>query len=75
MLEDTYSNAAFDLFGELFAAKSYAEVVEKTTHYMRTQFDTVTAQVKELTEHAKKGATKTIEPIKETISGNLSKAA
>ena len=68
------SNAAFDLFGELLTAKSYSEVVELTTAYMRTQFDTVTAQAKELTEHAQKVATETVEPIKESFS-NLSKAA
>ena len=69
------SNAAFDLFGELLAAKSYAEVVEKTTGYMRTQFETMTAQVKELSEHAQKVATKTVEPIKETITTTFNKAA
>ena len=68
------SNAAFDLYGELLTAKTYSEVVEKTTAYMRTQFDTMTAQAKELTEHAQKGATDTAEPIKESI-GALSKAA
>ena len=62
------SNAAFDLFGELLTAKSYSEVVEKTTAYMRTQFETVTAQAKELAEHAQKVATETAEPIKESIS-------
>lgn len=69
------SNAVFDLFGELLTAKSYAEVVEKTTGYMRTQFDTMTAQVKELTEHAQKVATKTAEPIKETITTRFNKAS
>src|SRR4249919_1818824 len=33
------SNAAFDLYGQLLGAKSYSEVVEKTTAYMRTQFE------------------------------------
>jgi len=70
----TNSNAAFDLFGELLTAKSYSEVVEKTTAYMRTQFDTMTAQAKELGEHAQKVATETAEPIKESI-GSFSKAA
>ena len=70
----TNSNAAFDLYGELLGAKSYSEVVEKTTAYMRTQFDTMTAQAKELTEHAQKVATDTAEPIKESIS-TLGKAA
>jgi len=64
----TNSNAAFNLFGELLTAKSYSDVVERTTAYMRTQFDTVTAQAKELTEHAQKVATETVEPIKESIS-------
>ena len=68
------SNAAFDLFGELMAAKSYAELVEKTTAYMRTQFDTATKQAKELAEHAQQVATKTVEPIKESFT-TFSKAA
>jgi phasin len=68
------SNAAFDLYGELLGAKSYSEVVEKTTAYMRTQFDTMTAQAKALAEHAQKVATDTAEPIKESIS-TMGKAA
>ena len=68
------SNAAFDLYGQLLGAKSYSEVVEKTTAYMRTQFETLTAQAKELTEHAQKVATDTAEPIKASIS-TIGKAA
>ena len=68
------TNAAFDLMGELLGAKSYSEVVEKTTAFMRTQFDTVTAQAKELTEHAQKVAADTAEPIKESFS-SMTKAA
>jgi phasin len=68
------SNAAFDLFGELLSAKSYSEVVEKTTAYMRTQFDTITAQSKELAEHAQKVATETAEPIKTSVA-SFGKAA
>jgi phasin len=68
------SNAAFDLYGELLGAKSYSEVVEKTTAYMRTQFDNMTAQAKALAEHAQKVATDTAEPIKESIS-TMGKAA
>jgi phasin len=71
----TNSNAAFDLFGQLLTAKSYSEVVEKTTAYMRAQFDTMTAQAKELAEHAQKVATETAEPIKESITTTFSKAA
>jgi len=62
------SNAAFNLFGELLTAKTLSEVVEKSTAYMRTQFETMTAQAKELTEQAQKVAAQTAEPIKETIS-------
>jgi phasin len=68
------SNAAFDLMGELLGAKSYSEVVEKTTAYMRTQFETLTTQAKELSEHAQKVATDTAEPIKESFS-SMTKAA
>ena len=69
------SNAAFDLFGELLTAKSYAEVVELTTAYMRAQFDTMSAQAKELADHAQKVATDTVEPIKEGFTSAFSKAA
>ena len=69
------SNAAFDLFGELMGAKSYAEVVELNTAYMRTQFDTLTAQAKELAEEAQKVATESAEPIKEGLTSAFSKAA
>ena len=69
------SNAAFDLFGELLTAKSYAEVVELYTAYVRAQFDTVSAQAKELADHAQKVATETVEPIKESLTSSFSKAA
>ena len=69
------SNAAFDLMGELLTAKSYAEMVELTTAYMRAQFDTMTAQAKELADHAQKVATDTVEPIKEGFTSAFSKAA
>jgi hypothetical protein len=41
---------------------------------MRSQFDTLTAQAKDLTQHAQKVATDTAEPIKGSLS-SLSKAA
>jgi len=69
------SNAAFDLFGELLTAKSYAEVVELYTAYVRAQFDTVSAQAKELADHAQKVATETVAPIKESLTSAFSKAA
>jgi phasin len=69
------SNAAFDLLGELLTAKSYAEAVELSSTYMRQQFDTLTAQAKELAEHAQKVATETAEPLKESFTRTFSKAA
>jgi phasin len=71
----TNSNAAFDLYGELLTAKSYAEVVEKTTAYARAQFETVTAQAKDLYEHAQKVATDTAEPLKEGFTSAFAKAS
>ncbi len=69
------SNAAFDLCGELLTAKSYAEVVELSTAFMRKQFETMTAQTKELAEEAQKVATDCAEPIKESFTSTFSKAA
>ena len=69
------SDATFDLMSELMGAKSYAEMVELTSAFMRKQFDAVIAQTKELSEHAQKVATDTVEPIKESISSTFNKAA
>ena len=69
------SDAAFDLMSELMSAKSYSEVVELSSAYLRKQFDALIAQTRELTEHAQKVATETAEPIKESISNNFNKAA
>jgi len=71
----TNSNATFDLFGELMTAKSYAEVVELSTAFMRKQFEAVTAQAKELTEEAQKVASDCSEPIKESFGSAFNKAA
>ena len=69
------SDAAFDLMSELMTAKSYSEVVELSSAYLRKQFDALVAQAKELSEHAQKVATETAEPIKESISTTFNKAA
>ena len=68
------SNATFDLMGGLLTAKSYAEVVEKTTAYMRAQFETMTAQAKDLGEQAQKLAVEAAEPMKESFA-SFGKAA
>ena len=64
----TNTNAAFDLYGELLTAKSYAEVVEKSTAYVRAQFESLTAQAKEFSEEAQKAAAATVQPAKESLS-------
>ncbi|MBV9558518.1 MAG: phasin [Pseudolabrys sp.] len=69
------TNAAFDLFGQLLTAKSYSEVVELSTGYLRSQFDTVTAQAKDLAALSQKVATETAEPIKESFTSVIKKAA
>jgi phasin len=69
------SNAAFDLFGALLSAKSYAEVVELSTGFARKQFETLTEQAKELTAVAQKAGTETFEPIKDSVTSVLKKAA
>ena len=77
LIETTRANsdAAFDLMSELMTAKSYSEVVELSSAYLRKQFDAFVAQAKELSEHAQKVATETAEPIKESISSTFNKAA
>lgn len=77
LIETTRANsdAAFDLMTELMSAKSYSEMVELSSAYMRKQFDAMIAQAKDLSEHAQKVATETAEPIKESLSSTVSKAA
>ncbi len=71
----TNTNAAFDLFGALLTAKTYAEAVEISTGYMRKQFDTVTEQVKDFSATAQKAGTETFEPIKDGFASAMKKAA
>jgi phasin len=69
------TDATFDLMTELMAAKSYAEVVELSSAFMRRQFDALTAQARDLTETAQKVATETAEPMKESFTSAIKKAA
>jgi phasin len=64
----TNTNAGFDLAGELFTVKSMAEAVEIYTAYTRKQFESLTAQSKELTALAQKIATESCEPMKEGVN-------
>ena len=62
------TNATFDFYSELMTVKSFSEVVELSTAHARKQFETVTAQTKDLTALAQKVATETAEPVKESVS-------
>jgi phasin len=58
------TDAAFGFAKELFAVKTIAEAVELQTSFARKQFETLTAQIKDLQETAKKVATETSAPVK-----------
>jgi phasin len=67
------ANSAFDFAGELLGAKSVSEAIELSTSHARKQFDTATAQTKELTALAQKVATETAEPIKAGVTNAFKK--
>jgi phasin len=69
------TNAAFDFATGLMGVKSLSEVVELSTAYTRKQFETVTAQTKELTALAQKVTTDTVEPIKTGVTNAFKKVA
>ena len=77
LIENARANtdATFDLMTELVTARSFAEMVELSSSFMRKQFEALTAQGKELTEHAQKVATETAEPLKEGFTSAFKKAA
>jgi phasin len=58
------TTANLDFAQELLGAKSPSEAVELYTTHARRQFETYSAQAKELAELSQKVATETIEPIK-----------
>jgi phasin len=64
----TNTNSAFDFASDLFAVKSFAEVLELSTAHARRQFEACTMQTKELTALAQKIATEATEPMKEGVS-------
>ncbi|GIK82044.1 MAG: phasin [Pseudorhodoplanes sp.] len=69
------ANAAFDFAGTLLTAKSLSEMIEISTAHARKQFDTVSAQTKELAALAQKVATETSEPIKAGVTKVMQKVA
>ena len=69
------SNAAFDFATELMGAKSFSDFVELSTAHTRKQFETLTAQSKELAALAQKVTTETVEPVKESVTKAFKKVA
>lgn len=61
-------NASFDYMQQLMGVKTVSEAVELSASHMRKQFDTLTAQSKELSSLATKVQTDTAEPIKAGVS-------
>jgi phasin len=69
------TNAAFDFASEMMNAKSFSDLVELSTAHTRKQFETLTAQSKELAALAQKVASETAEPVKESFSKAFKKVA
>src|SRR5262245_58195781 len=68
----TNSDASFALARDLFAAKTFAEVIELQTAYARKQFDLVTTQVREFQELTTKLVTDTTKPVTAQVEKTFS---
>jgi phasin len=69
------TTTSLDFAQELFGAKSPSEALELWTSHARKQYETLSAQAKELAELGQKVATETVEPIKTTASKYYKPAA
>ena len=69
------TGATLDLAQSLVGVKSPTEAVELWTSHAKQQFETFTANARELTELAQKVATETVEPIKTGASKIFKPAA
>jgi phasin len=69
------STATLDFAQELLSIKSPSEAVELWSSHAKKQFETISAQAKELAELAQKVATETVEPIKANASKLFKPAA
>jgi phasin len=69
------TNAAFDFYSQIMTTKSLSEMIELSTSHARKQFETVTAQSKDLTALAQKVATEAVEPIKSGMTTAFKKVA
>ncbi|GGF59909.1 phasin [Azorhizobium oxalatiphilum] len=71
----TNVNSAFDFFASVLSAKSATEAAELSTTHLRTQFETLSSQAKELSALAQKVATESSEPIKAGVEKTFRSAA
>ncbi|OYX87923.1 MAG: phasin [Azorhizobium sp. 32-67-21] len=71
----TNINSAFDFFASVLSAKSPSEAVELSTSHLRTQYESLQAQTKELSALAQKIATESSEPIKAAAEKTFRPAA
>jgi phasin len=62
------TNSAFDFVSQFMTVKSFSEAVELSTAHARKQFETLTAQTKELAAIAQKVTAETSEPVKESFT-------
>jgi phasin len=69
------TTSALDFAQELLGVKSPSEALELWTTHTRKQFETLTAQTKELSELSQKVAADTVEPIKASAAKYYNPAA
>ena len=67
------ATSAFDFLTHLMGTKSLSEIVQLSATHSRKNFETTSAQSKELWELARKVATETAEPIRKGVTRALQK--
>jgi len=67
----THSDATYAFARDFMAVKSFAEAVELQAAFARKQFETLTAQTRDLQEFAQKFATDASRPVKEGVEKAL----
>jgi phasin len=69
------TTSAFDFLTLLMGTKSLSEIVQLSATHSRKNYETTSAQSKELWELARKVATETAEPVKKSLTKVLQKAS
>ena len=69
------TTSAFDFLSHLLGTKSPSEALQLSAAQSAKNFETATAQSRQLWELARKVATETADPIKKSLAGALQKAA